>query len=44
VGKDAMYVPHMWTHAVANVRASVAVATEFSDCDLQLARVFGWQS
>ena len=41
---DAMYVPHMWTHAVANVRASVAVATEFSDCDLQLARVFGWQS
>ena len=29
---DIMIVPAMWAHAVVNVRDSVAVATELSDC------------
>ena len=36
------YVPHLWAHGVANIQSSVALATEFSDCDLDLARAFGW--
>ena len=39
---DLLYVPAMWSHGVANIQATVAVATEFSDCDLGLAKVFGW--
>jgi len=39
---DLMYVPHLWSHAVANIQATVALATEFSDCDLALAKASGW--
>jgi ribosomal protein L16 Arg81 hydroxylase len=39
---DMMYVPHMWTHAVANIQDSVALAVEFSECELGLLPAYGW--
>lgn len=31
-GGQLLYVPHMWAHAVANVKDGLAVALEFSEC------------